>query len=45
MSDQKQNPEYLRSVTPPDRRVDLRLPPGTASRFRGYFAELADRDD
>jgi len=38
------NPEYLRSVTPPDRRVDLRLPPGTATTFRGYFAELADRD-
>ncbi len=39
------NPEYLRSVTPPDRQVDLRLPPGTSSRFRGYFAELADRDN
>ena len=38
------NPEYLRSVTPPDRQVDLRLPPGTSARFRSYFAELADRD-
>lgn len=38
------NPEYLRRVTPPDRQVDLRLPPGTATAFRGYFAELADRD-
>lgn len=38
------NPEYLRSVTPPDRQVDLRLPPGTAQEFRAYFAELADRD-
>ena len=38
------NPEYLRNVTPPDRQVDLRLPPGSVERFRAYFAELADRD-
>jgi membrane-bound lytic murein transglycosylase D len=35
------NPEYVRGVTPPGRQVDLRLPPGTESAFRAYFAESA----
>ncbi len=38
------NPELLRGVTPPDRLVDLRLPPGSSVAFRAYFSELADRD-
>jgi hypothetical protein len=37
------NPEYLRGLTPPDRQVELRLPPGTGQAFRTYFAEAADR--
>jgi membrane-bound lytic murein transglycosylase D len=37
------NPEYLRGVTPPDRPVQLRLPPGTGQAFRSYFSEAADR--
>jgi membrane-bound lytic murein transglycosylase D len=38
------NPELLRGVTPPDREIELRLPPGSAGAFRAYFSELADRD-
>jgi membrane-bound lytic murein transglycosylase D len=38
------NPELLRGVTPPDREIELRLPPGSAAAFRDYFSELADRD-
>lgn len=37
------NPEYLRGVTPPSRQVELRLPPGTATAFRGYFTSVDDR--
>jgi membrane-bound lytic murein transglycosylase D len=37
------NPEYLRRVTPPDRQVELRLPPGTSAAFRSYFSQTADR--
>lgn len=33
------NPEYLRGMTPPGRRVELRLPPGRAAAFRAHFAE------
>ena len=33
------NPEYLRGRTPPEREVELRLPPGTAESFRSYFAD------
>lgn len=32
------NPEYLRGITPPDREVELRLPPGSSAAFRQYFA-------
>ncbi len=39
------NPELLRGVTPPDRQVELRLPPGSLPDFRAYFARTADRDD
>ena len=38
------NPEYLRGMTPPDRQVDLRLPPGSGDAFRAYFAQATDRD-
>lgn len=31
------NPEYLRGRTPPERQVELRLPPGTGQDFRNYF--------
>ena len=33
------NPEYLRGRTPPEREVELRLPPGTAETFRSYFED------
>jgi membrane-bound lytic murein transglycosylase D len=38
------NPEYLRGMTPPDRQVDLRLPPGSGAAFRAYFAQATDGD-
>jgi len=37
------NPEYVRGVTPGDREVELRLPEGSASAFRSYFASSQDR--
>ena len=32
------NPEYVRRVTPREREVELRLPPGSVALFRQYFA-------
>lgn len=34
------NPEYLRHVTPPDRRVSIRVPPGRAEAFRVAYAKI-----
>ncbi|MEJ2320060.1 MAG: LysM peptidoglycan-binding domain-containing protein [Gemmatimonadales bacterium] len=34
------NPEYLRHVTPPDRRVTIRVPPGKADAFRVNYASI-----
>ena len=38
------NPEYLRGRTPPEREVELRLPPGTAESFRAYFDDEGSPD-
>jgi LysM repeat protein len=34
------NPEYLRYVTPPDREVTIRVPPGKAEVFRVNYASI-----
>ena len=34
------NPEYLRHVTPPDRRVSIRVPPGRSEAFRVAYAKV-----
>jgi len=34
------NPEYLRYVTPPDREVTIRVPPGKADAFRVNYASI-----
>lgn len=34
------NPEYLRNVTPPDRRVTIRVPVGKAGVFRTNYASI-----
>jgi membrane-bound lytic murein transglycosylase D len=36
----KLNPEYLRYVTPPDREVTIRVPPGKADAFRVNYASI-----
>ncbi|MEM7414582.1 MAG: lytic transglycosylase domain-containing protein [Gemmatimonadota bacterium] len=37
------NPQLVREATPSDREILLRLPTGTATAFREYFASRADR--
>jgi membrane-bound lytic murein transglycosylase D len=34
------NPQYVRNVTPPDRTVELRVPPGSAAQFAEQYAMI-----
>lgn len=38
------NPEFRRNVTPPGREVQVKVPPGTASRFRTQYAQIPSEE-